>query len=227
MAVRNPRQFARIADMAESSIVSKLHRELSVEITTERQVVYILAEIRKLIELRQQSDQFFALNFHCCWALHTRMDRIGSERIVQIFDEAHEFAISIPHPKHENIPAELKDRLSQIMMGGKFVTELRDFLERDDLPLTLFKESATWIQFMSLYSDVVEECPLLLRGNSTPRHVKAVTVFKVPNLAPQVIDGKLTALATEWRLNCLNPKDDCKWTQVFLQPLPSLGSVKE
>lgn len=203
--------------MGEPSIITKLHKELAEDISTERQVVYILAEVRKLIELRSQQKEFFALNFHCCWALHTRMDREGSERIVRLFDEAHDYAIATSPPSHENIPLDLKIRLSEIMLGGKFLSEFREFLSGDGLPLILFKDSESWIRFMSLYADVVEECPLLLKGSSTPRHVKAVSVYKVPNLAPQLIGSSFTALATEWRLSCVNPDDDCKWTQIFLQ----------
>jgi hypothetical protein len=50
--------------LGQPSIVKKLHHELAQDITTERQVVYILAEIRKLLELRQEKKKYFALNFY-------------------------------------------------------------------------------------------------------------------------------------------------------------------
>ena len=44
--------------MAQPAIVEKLSRELDQEITTERQVVYLLAEIRKLLEIRDEKRKY-------------------------------------------------------------------------------------------------------------------------------------------------------------------------
>ena len=77
--------------MARHSIVEKLQKELEEEVTTERHVVYILAEVRKLLEVRGRADdnKFKALHFYCSWALHTKMKREGAARILERFDTAH------------------------------------------------------------------------------------------------------------------------------------------
>src|SRR5690349_20466399 len=75
----------------EQAMVRKLRNELQQEITTERQVVYILVELRKLMELANDGAAFFALKFFCDWAVHTELDQQGAARIVKRFDKQQEF----------------------------------------------------------------------------------------------------------------------------------------
>jgi hypothetical protein len=51
-------------------IIRKLANETEAGITTEAQVVYVLAGIRKIIERDKIGDQYAAPRFHCDWALH-------------------------------------------------------------------------------------------------------------------------------------------------------------
>ena len=62
----------------------------SIELMTESRVVYILVEIRKLIERTNQKPRYIPLDFHCSWALHATMDRREAKRILKRFDEAYE-----------------------------------------------------------------------------------------------------------------------------------------
>jgi hypothetical protein len=78
--------------MAQSSILPKLERELSKPIRSERQVVYILAEIRKYIEHEAEGRKvhLMRLNFFCNWALHVDMyrDPINIREVLERFDIA-------------------------------------------------------------------------------------------------------------------------------------------
>ncbi len=47
--------------MARHAIIEKLDRELREPIATERQVVYILVEIRKLMERNNDTEKYFGL----------------------------------------------------------------------------------------------------------------------------------------------------------------------
>jgi hypothetical protein len=67
-------------------IIRKLGGELDTGITTEVQVGYLLAGIRKLIERDKIEDQYAGLKFHCDWALHARMDRAAARAILKQFD---------------------------------------------------------------------------------------------------------------------------------------------
>src|SRR5438034_358212 len=81
-------------------IVQKLARELSLPIQSERQVAYILVEIRKLLELdkrarekaKQPKDHTYATLQLCCdWAVHPVMDYENGKRIVRRFDKWQEY----------------------------------------------------------------------------------------------------------------------------------------
>lgn len=61
-------------------IIRKLQAELNAGVTNEVQVVYVLAGIRKLIELERSADQYQDLVFHIDWALHPKMDRLQPEK---------------------------------------------------------------------------------------------------------------------------------------------------
>ena len=53
-----------------SDIVSKLNKHLSQSVETECSVVYLLAEVRKILEKDTQDPETFALRMYCHWALH-------------------------------------------------------------------------------------------------------------------------------------------------------------
>src|SRR5437667_7280692 len=73
--------------IVKDDIRSNLTREFSELISSERQVVYILVEIRKILELNDDAEHFPALNFYCDWAAHAVMVKEGAKRIVRRFDE--------------------------------------------------------------------------------------------------------------------------------------------
>jgi hypothetical protein len=56
--------------MSEDTIVGKLRMKLQEKIVSECQIVYILVEIRKLLNLRNQRTAFSILNLYCNWAVH-------------------------------------------------------------------------------------------------------------------------------------------------------------
>lgn len=71
--------FGAIIVEMKKDIWSKLRRELNEPISSERQVVYILVELRKLLELSGSDEHFPALNFYCDWALHAVLDQEGAQ----------------------------------------------------------------------------------------------------------------------------------------------------
>ncbi len=56
-------------------------------ITTERQVVYILVELRKLLEGNGTLDQYRTLKTCCDWAVHPKLSQASAQAITKLFDE--------------------------------------------------------------------------------------------------------------------------------------------
>jgi len=66
----------------------KLTVELQQGVTTEPQVVYIMAGIRKLIERDGIAERYDTLKFHCNWVLHSRLEGRAAREILHLFDTA-------------------------------------------------------------------------------------------------------------------------------------------
>jgi hypothetical protein len=74
--------------LMERAIAYKLTQELGQEIDSERQVVYILVELRKLLEQQRldKDERYQSLMFCCNWAAHSKMSRSAANEITLLFD---------------------------------------------------------------------------------------------------------------------------------------------
>src|SRR5580700_4380066 len=137
--------------MAQSSILAKLERELSKPIRSERQVVYILAEIRKYIEHEGSSGNAHLkrLNFFCNWALHTDIykDPVNIREILERFDIAD--GVSQEYYEISRFNCELGG-------WGVFREALSTFLV-PKLPSDVVRDDAEWERFLFLYLLTVSE----------------------------------------------------------------------
>ncbi len=166
--------------MSRNSILRKLQAELELEVTTERQVVYILAEIRKAIEQAGELENYFALDFYCSFALHTRMTRAGAKRILERFDSAHPFLV-----KNEEIPREIEKEIEQTTKLEKFRDELKQFLNANKLPTRFLTEPDAWSKFIQLYGNIIDECDLVLKSV----HLKYINrVVLRLDVAPEILE---------------------------------------
>ena len=71
----------------EPDIIRKLRDELKETISTERQVVYLMVELRKLLEVTKKKKNYPSLLFHCDWVAHTTLDRELAREIVKAFNK--------------------------------------------------------------------------------------------------------------------------------------------
>ena len=70
----------------EKDIVRKIRKLFAAGVDSEERVVYLLVELRKLMELNGDFDNYPALKFYCDWVAHPSMDRVPAGRIVELFD---------------------------------------------------------------------------------------------------------------------------------------------
>ena len=143
-----------------SDLLRKLSAELKKGITTEVQVVYLLAGIRKLIERDKIGDQYPDLKFHCDWALHSSMDRAAAKAVLKQFDAAH--ALLRGNVKLQDLPGPLKSEIDRISKMLSFEKELTNFLNKYALPPLTHNRDDGWTHFLHLYSEVIEDIPLVV-----------------------------------------------------------------
>ena len=170
--------------MSRNSILRKLQAELQLEVTSERQVVYILVEIRKAIEQAGELENYFALDFYCSFALHTRMTRAGARRILERFDKAHPLLVV-----DQELPDELQREIDRTLKFELFREELQKFLTVNGLPSRLLTDNDAWPKFVHHYGNIIDECELVLRGETTSlQHIDHVVVHL--QTADKVIESK-------------------------------------
>jgi hypothetical protein len=172
--------------MSTPEIIRKLGEELDKGITTEVQVVYVLAGVRKLIERDKVQDQYSDLRFHCDWALHSKMDRKAAKAILKKFDDAH--VLLRENIELHELPSELRKEIDRISQMRSFKEELSRFLSAYDLPPLTKNRRDGWSHFLHLYTQVITDIPLVVSlptekrkaklrmAESGPKHISDVTV---------------------------------------------------
>jgi len=70
--------------MAPSAIIEKLKTLLVFGLSTERDALYLIVEVRKLLEQQQAKKRYEYLTFHCDWAVHPALCRNATEHIEAI-----------------------------------------------------------------------------------------------------------------------------------------------
>lgn len=132
----------------EDEIIAKLKLALAEPIQKECQVVYIMAEIRKLLERLKDKNNFSVLNFYSNWSLHPEIEITSSIR-------------------------PLLERIEKTILSGKYnvraVFEIIDFEEfRKEIGIFLnkfninnpFTEINYWRDFRKVFVSILIDCPL-------------------------------------------------------------------
>ncbi len=147
-------------------IIRKLSAELRKGITTEPQVVYLLAGIRKLIERDGLGEEFYSLKFHCDWVLHSQLEGTAAKQILYLFDQA-KAAMRRDNLVFEDLPFQLTWQIDAISKMHVFEMELRSFLDRYGLPPLLLGDDDGWKYFLQLYTKVIQDIPLMVSVRAT------------------------------------------------------------
>ena len=147
-------------------IVAKLAEELRHDIRSERQVVYILVELRKLMQLNGdtgEKSRYYALEFYCDWAVHPTLDRPGAQRIVKRFDKYQALVEEMTNASDgQKITADMSflGELGNTLRLSKFREQLGGYLNLHGLDSTIAGDDGKWANFLRYYSGVIEDCPL-------------------------------------------------------------------
>jgi hypothetical protein len=145
----------------QSAILNKLERELAEPISAERQVVYILVEIRKLLELTRSKVKYDALWFHASWAVHPKMSWGLAAKLLKYFDEAYPL---LKDKELYELPPDLEHAVTDAIALHHFREQLKDFLVQHNLNTSIADQQ--WTAFLRLYASVIEDCPLIVSSGN-------------------------------------------------------------
>jgi hypothetical protein len=198
--------------MGQHQIVEKLRLEFDGEITSERQVVYILVEIGKLLEHDNAKRTFPTITFYRDWAVHTKLDRSEfADELVRLFDD---------YITSNNATA--SDKLKELVGPLKLRRELRTFLAHHDLTFSCCEDGVLWKRFVKYLAGIIDETPLHCslwekKNKDKTNHVESITVSRRRNL-----NG--TAMLI-WEANCHNAPPAGIETDIEVVLLPDFDQV--
>lgn len=158
-------------------IVAKLSAELLLDLTSERQIVYILVETRKLVELGGVKANFPTLTFCCDWAVHPKLQGRFSQQVIKYFDDYQDIF------ENKGVMPQDYDfaNLFKITKHVDFRHQLIDVLESNDIDCRRLWDDQYWARFVELYSAVIQDCPLEVKATGRSiRHVAKVLVSALP-----------------------------------------------
>ena len=156
--------------MSTPDIIKKLKKELDRGIASEARAVYLLTEVRKLIERDKAKGAYRNLKFHCDWVLHAKLTGPGAQDILRQFDAAHPL-LRDQNLELRDLPPVLRREIDRISKMESFREELDQLLADYGLPPV----KRGWTRFLHLYAKVVEDIPLEVTGNNA-QHISKVVV---------------------------------------------------
>jgi hypothetical protein len=169
------------------NIIEKLKAELNKGITTEPQVVYLMAEIRKLLEQQGAKKQYEYLTFHCDWVLHSKLHGTTAQKILKQFDAAN-IHLKTGIELH-SLPSKLRNEIDRISRMELFTEECSQFLAANGLPSLDTTRPDGWAHFLHLYGKIVEDCPLVMSTKNSAAGIEKVTVHL--ELANQIVGNEI------------------------------------
>lgn len=189
----------------EHAIIGKLRRELREPITSERQVTYLLVEIRKLMEIRRDRKSYESLRFACDWVVHTSLSGPAAQAFVNQVDK-HQQSIEAIHnsPPGGKVDTSSFKPTGEILSLSKIRAELSAYLQQLGLNSRLADDDGEWADFVTHYAGVVEDCPLKCKSKGLT-HVDEVVLQVVQIVADPATRAALTyQLVIEWQWTSKN-----------------------
>jgi hypothetical protein len=157
-----------------SDIAAKLNAEFREPITTERQVVYILVELRKLLEGNGTLDQYRTLKTCCDWAVHPKLSQASAQAITKLFDE---YEAKYRSQAVGVAQAEMP-QLVEFCEHTRFRAQLIVACEANGIDADAISDDGWWRAFLTQYSEIVKDCPIEARANNT-KYVTCVKAFAI------------------------------------------------
>lgn len=152
------------------------------------QVVYILVEIRKLLEHDIQKDTYPVLNFYGNWVVHTKLSASPvADRIVRLLDEV------MYRKATDTIDLAVEDEAVAFFDEEKLRTEMSGCLLATGLPTDLCANDKRWYDFRKSLAGVIEDAALELRPSKTSSPTHFIESVIVKNKSTE------DALHVEWQ----------------------------
>ena len=148
----------------KNDIVGKLRNHLNQGIDSECGVVYLLAEIRKILDEDDPTHSFGSLWMYCHWALHVDLD--SPNTTIAFLKRVDLWIVNTVAYLAPRQPWKFMDEVHlfrDFLYLQTFRGELEQFLKRYNLPTDLCDIDDNWFAFLAAYAGVIEDGTLAMR----------------------------------------------------------------
>jgi hypothetical protein len=150
-------------------------------IETECSVVYLLAEVRKVIDKEKPRPWPLTLWLHCNWALHVDLGQpnttIDLLRKIDAF-VLNKNIIGLPKPDGKFTFIDEHYLSKELVFLENFRQELESFFLRHDINTDLCKSDKLWFSFIAAYAGVIEDGTLSIGKTDKLRAIEEVRFSK-------------------------------------------------
>jgi hypothetical protein len=154
----------------KDDIGKKLSKLIESPVDEECKVVYLMVEIRKIIEHKRKELEektghryYPNLTFYCDWCVHVELSGSAARYYLK-----HIAALT-------NQDSGINDKIFEFLSFKKFKKELNDFFEEYGLDSALFFQN--WEMFLKVFIEVLADCPLLI-SDPMPGQIKSFHFMK-------------------------------------------------
>lgn len=143
-----------------NAIIEKLNRHLTEGIIREADVVYLLVEIRKLLDHGRPSlhHRYPQLRFYADWVVHTELSRISRGSALYEYLKRINDAVAVYIQK--NNEQDMLKKITNAISLDRIKDEMTTFFQEGGLDGHLL-EVAQWRNFIKLLISILTDSPLL------------------------------------------------------------------
>jgi hypothetical protein len=167
-------------------LIRKIQHLLDRRITNEMQVVYLLVQLRKLMDQDVYQDPI--LRMFCNWVVHTNLDKRGDGSTL-VLGEFDDFIVDLMERK------KLSPERAHMSLRT-FREALTRCFQHFGLSARFAHGLEGWKRFFSLYSSIVSECPIVFRASK--RQLKYIKRVELRRVTRGMVVKEWPVL--EWRL---------------------------
>jgi len=174
----------------EADIISKLKKFLTdhSSLAEENHVVYLLVEIRKLMDrVGCSEEKFQILRFYCDWILHTEKSR--QLNVIASIVKGIEDSIMKGHKFSDGQFLPFGESHTKFIYKEELQKVMREFFLQHGLPLDIFSNEK-WERFVLLLIQVLIDQPIILNGDK----IKSLCfrpANQAANLEVELQDGRV------------------------------------
>jgi hypothetical protein len=161
------------------------------------QVIYILVELRKLMELSNNNSAYQVLNFFSNWVVHSKLSASAvADDIIRMLDGMMDLRCN------DTVDMKLEDDIVKFISLERLREDLNAFMKEIGLSTEVCTDSGKWFRFQKKLVGVISDVPLELR----PLDIAKAKDRKKPNstkfVKSIIVKDKSIGeeISTEWHI---------------------------